>query len=59
MADYNPYGGNPYLQMPTQEAPDWRMVLANLATGIGTGISQGAGSGDWLVRGLRLVQPSG
>jgi hypothetical protein len=53
MTDYsNPYGGNPYLQMPTQEAPDWRMVLANLATGIGTGISQGAASGQGWAAGL-------
>jgi flagellum-specific peptidoglycan hydrolase FlgJ len=53
MADYdNPYGGNPYLQMPTQEAPDWRMVLANMATGIGTGLSQAGSTGQGWAAGL-------
>jgi hypothetical protein len=48
MADY----GNPYLQMPQQEAPNPWLALANMVTGLGAGISQGAGSGGGWASGI-------
>jgi hypothetical protein len=56
MADFgDPYAAqatNPYLQMMQPQAPDWRMVLANMATGIGTGLSQAGANGQGWAAGL-------
>jgi hypothetical protein len=49
MADF---ATNPYLQMPTQEAPDWKQVLGNALLGVGAGISQADGSGRGWAAGI-------
>jgi hypothetical protein len=49
MADF---ATNPYLQMPQQEAPDWKQVLGNALLGVGAGISQADGSGRGWAAGI-------